>query len=156
MTRLCPEAWALLKGRRVGRRIPALLANMMPERQVETCRAMLEMNDVSLANAIAFLAATPPPLLDGEFLAKCCVARSGLGAQLVAGVGAQMDSVEKAYGIATLQVAAAKLFVKKIRANAPVAAYIRSTHAAAWRQLESATASNQPKRRRGGGRWHTS
>jgi RepB plasmid partitioning protein len=125
---ICPEAVALLEGRRLGVRAFSALRKMKPLRQIESAEHMVASNNFTLPFLRAILLVTKPDMLTskdskGTNDAGIAVEHSQLEREH-GDLVRDLKTVEKSFGVDMLTLAVSLKYLERIMRNSKVKRYL--------------------------------
>lgn len=138
---VCPEAAELLRDQNFSANLGAVLRKLKPTRQVECVELMVSANNITVAYALALVAATPSDLLVGEAKPKKL---KGVSADQMAKMEREMGNlqeqfklVEQSYGQDILNLVLAKGYLAKLMTNEAILRHLTKNHPDVLNEFDS-------------------
>ncbi len=138
---VCPEAAELLRDQNFSANLGAVLRKLKPTRQVECVELMVSANNITVAYALALVAATPSNLLVGEAKPKKL---TGVSADQMAKMEREMGNLqeqfklaEQSYGQDILNLVLAKGYLAKLMTNEAILRHLTKNHPDVLNEFDS-------------------
>lgn len=138
---VCPEAAELLRDQNFSANLGAVLRKLKPTRQVECVELMVSANNITVAYALALVAATPSNLLVGEAKPKKL---TGVSVDQMAKMEREMGNLqeqfklaEQSYGQDILNLVLAKGYLAKLMTNEAILRHLTKHHPDVLNEFDS-------------------